>query len=258
MSDFAGYFDLKTVLLVTALSVVGKFLGAWFGTLMVAMPKLDRIPIALAHTPGGPMGVLLASVAKDAEVIGPQMFVALVVASIVSSLFVGPAFTWALHRNETHDVAGYFARNRVVWGLQAKSREEAIAALAAEAAKAPGMPALELIRETVSEREKTMGTGVGSGIAIPHARIEELSQPLVVVGVSQEGIEWDAIDGKPAHLVFLILTAIDENDTQLEILSTIAGAFSGPSTMHEIVDAGGAEQAWELVASALMSAEASA
>ena len=64
--DFASHFDPVLVIAVTALSIGGKFLGAWLGTLMVSMPALDRVPIAAAHIPGGPMGVLLASVAKEA------------------------------------------------------------------------------------------------------------------------------------------------------------------------------------------------
>jgi mannitol/fructose-specific phosphotransferase system IIA component (Ntr-type) len=49
-----------------------------------------------------------------------------------------------------------------------------------------------------------------------------LRRPWVVFGLSKEGIEWDAIDDRPAHLLFLVLTPSDDNDTQLEILSSIA------------------------------------
>ena len=67
-----------------------------------------------------------------------------------------------------------------------------------------------------------MGTGVGKGVAIPHARLETLARPLVLLGISKPGIDWNAVDDQPAHLIFLILTPADDRDTQLEILSTIA------------------------------------
>ena len=53
--DFAGEFHLWTVLSVTLLSVFGKFFGAWLGTLKVDIAAVDRIPVAIAHIPGGPI-----------------------------------------------------------------------------------------------------------------------------------------------------------------------------------------------------------
>lgn len=250
--DFVSDFDAVTVLAVTALSIGGKFVGAGLGTLMVKMPAADRMPVAIAHIPGGPMGVLLASVAMEAGVIGPRMFVALVVASIVSALAVGPAFAWRLRRREVHDVSNYFSREEFVFRLEVDTRLEAIGVLAAEAAGARGMPDAEVIREAVTAREKEAGTGVGRGIAIPHARLDLLPRPLVVVGISPEGIEWDEVDGKPAHLVFLILTSTaDDSDIQLEILAKIARAFSPAGVRRRLIDAEDANTAWACLQDAL-------
>ncbi len=250
--DFISDFNVSMVLVVAALSIGGKFFGAGLGTLMVKMPAADKVPVAIAHIPGGPMGVLLASVAMEAGVIGPQMFVALVVASIVSALLVGPAFTWKLAKAQTRDVSGYFSRERLMWKLCVESREEAIAAMAVEASRAPGMPAAEVIQAAVADRERTMGTGVGRGIAIPHARLDGLPQPLVAVAICEDGIEWDEIDGKPAHLVFLILTSTtDEQDTQLEILGKIARAFSDKGSARRIVGASSADDAWQRLTEAI-------
>ncbi len=257
--DFFADFDLLTVGLVTALSIGGKFAGAGLGTLMVRMPRRDRVPVAIAHIPGGPMGVLLASVAMGAGIIGPRMFVALVVASIVSALLVGPAFVWRLRTARGPDVRASFAPDRVVLGLEARTRGEAIGALVAEAARAGGTPPAERIREAVEAREAAMGTGIGRGIAIPHARLEGLERPLVTVGISRDGIDWDEVDGKPAHLVFLILTpATDPEDTQLEILGTIARAFSHPERARALTEATSPGEAWAALQTALERAAAEA
>jgi Kef-type K+ transport system membrane component KefB len=254
--DFVSDFHTSTVLVVTALSVGGKFAGAGLGTLMARMPAADRLPAAIAHIPGGPMGVLLASVAMEARVIGPQMFVALAVASIVSALLVGPAFNWSLRRAEPYDLSDYLSRDRVVWKLEAGTRAEAIQTLTAEAAKAGGMPDAGVIHEAVATREAAMGTGVGRGIAIPHARLSELTRPMVVLGICKEGIEWDEVDGKPAHLIFLVLTpSPDENDTQLKILARIARAFSDPAAIRELIDADDARAAWSCLRRVLLTRE---
>ncbi len=252
--DFVSDFDTVTVLSVTALSIVGKFVGAGLGTLMVRMPAADRLPVAIAHIPGGPMGVLLASVALEAGVIGPQMFVALVIASIVSALLVGPAFTRQLRQAETQDVSAYIAKDRVV-RLRAASRDEAIETLAGVAAGAPGAPGSDVIRRAVAAREATMGTGVGKGIAIPHARIPNLKTPIIAIGICREGIEWDEVDGKPAHLIFLVLTSSrDERDTQLRILAQIARCFSDPQRMRDVVDAVDTEGVWGCLQASLQPA----
>ena len=96
--NFAAHFDPSQVAIVTALSIFGKFLGAWIGTFGARVPAFDRLPVAIAHVPGGSMGVLLAVVGRRAEVIDEPLFVAIVFASIASSLVVGPAFSWSLRR----------------------------------------------------------------------------------------------------------------------------------------------------------------
>lgn len=243
--DFAAHFDPMMVLWVTLLSVVGKFAGAGMGTLMVRMPALDRFPTAIAHIPGGPMGVLLATVAKEAGVIGPQMFVALVVASIVSAIAVGPAFDWALRRRPAFNVLRFFAEDRIVPELAAETREAAIDALVAHVARSPGVPPVEEIAEAVHARERTMGTGIGHRIAVPHARFPGLAQPVVVLGISTDGIEWDAVDDQPAHLIFLVLTSAEETDSQLQILSTIARGLSDDEACRNLIHARTAAEAWQ-------------
>lgn len=70
-----------------------------------------------------------------------------------------------------------------------------------------------------------MATGLGSGLAVPHARLEGLAGPAVGVGISRAGIDFDAPDGRPAHLVFLLLTPRNDDGAQLEILADIARTF---------------------------------
>jgi mannitol/fructose-specific phosphotransferase system IIA component (Ntr-type) len=220
--DFVGNFRPGLVIAVTAVSIFGKFAGAGLGTWLVTMPAFDRLPTAIAHTPGGSMGVLLAVVGKQAGIIGPEMFVGIVFASIASSLAVGPAFDWSLRRREAQNVLGFFTKRGLIPRLAAHERFEIIDELVGHAVEIDRSLHRETVRAAVRAREETMGTGVGQGVAIPHARLETLARPLVVLGVSESGVEWNAIDDQAAHLIFLILTPADDRDTQLEILSTIA------------------------------------
>ena len=244
--DFVGNFRLGLVLAVTAVSVFGKFAGAGLGTWIVTMPAFDRLPIAIAHTPGGSMGVLLAVVGKQAGLIGPEMFVAIVFASIASSLVVGPAFAWSLRRREAQNVLGFFTKKGLVPRLAARERFAAIDELVDLAVQISPSLHRDTVRGAVRAREETMGTGVGKGLAIPHARLETLSRPIVVLGVSESGIEWNAIDDQPAHIIFLILTRADDRDTQLEILSTIAIGL-GDDEARDLLQTESVNEMWNIL-----------
>jgi mannitol/fructose-specific phosphotransferase system IIA component (Ntr-type) len=89
----------------------------------------------------------------------------------------------------------------------------------------------------VLEREATMATGIGEGVAIPHARIDGLQAPVVAAALSADGIDFDAPDGEPARLIFLLLTPRDDDGAQLEILADIARTFHNDQLREKAVRA---------------------
>jgi len=77
------------------------------------------------------------------------------------------------------------------------------------------------ILERILEREKQGSTGIGNGVAIPHARIKELKEAVLFVGLSRKGIDFASIDGDPVHLIVLFLTPLPESGLHVKILSQI-------------------------------------
>ena len=82
----------------------------------------------------------------------------------------------------------------------------------------------DLLKKVI-EREKIKSTGIGGGIGIPHAQTPGVTDIIACLGVTEQGIEFNAIDGKPVHLVFLIATKERTNSTYLGLLSRIARLF---------------------------------
>jgi PTS system fructose-specific IIA component len=78
------------------------------------------------------------------------------------------------------------------------------------------------------EREEETTTGVGQGIAIPHAQTDAVAQPSVAFCRSSAGLDFDAMDDQPAHLIFMILVPEGDTDQHLDILSSLSR-----SLMHE-------------------------
>ena len=75
----------------------------------------------------------------------------------------------------------------------------------------------------VRERERVLSTGIGLGIAIPHAKIAGVAKFVVAVGRHTAGIEFDAIDARPVHLVVLIAGPQDAQDRYLRLLARLSG-----------------------------------
>lgn len=87
------------------------------------------------------------------------------------------------------------------------------------------------------EREEKGTTGMGNGIAIPHARSENINEIFFFVGVSKEGINFDAVDDQPVHLIFLFITPFSESGTNLKILSKIASLAKNTAFVKKLVSA---------------------
>ena len=89
----------------------------------------------------------------------------------------------------------------------------------------------------VRERERVLSTGIGLGIAIPHAKIPGVTRFVVAVGRHGAGIEFDAIDGKPVHIVVLIAGPQDAQDRDLRLLARLSGRLRQEDVRRKILAA---------------------
>ena len=76
--------------------------------------------------------------------------------------------------------------------------------------------------EKLIQREKLGSTAIGKGIAIPHCKLKEAESPLLALAVSQKGVRFEALDGKPTHLFFLVVSSPDNPGQSLQILASLA------------------------------------
>ena len=81
---------------------------------------------------------------------------------------------------------------------------------------------LEKVRTAIHEREKIMSTGVGKGFAIPHGKSNAVNDVIAAFGKSTRDIDYDALDGKPVHLVFLLVGRDDMVSKHIKLLSRIS------------------------------------
>jgi PTS system nitrogen regulatory IIA component len=76
--------------------------------------------------------------------------------------------------------------------------------------------------EKLIQREKLGSTAIGEGIAIPHCKLKEVKSPLVALALSKKGVSFEAVDGKPTHIFFVVVSSPDNPSLNLQILAAIA------------------------------------
>ena len=136
----------------------------------------------------------------------------------------GPLMQRILKRKKTACLADVLTARTFVRRLQANTREEAISELSRVVGQSSGLNASSIER-AVLVRERIMATGLEKGLAVPHARLDGLTKPFVGLGISVDGIDFDASDGKPAQIILLILSPRDDESVQLDLIADIASIF---------------------------------
>lgn len=109
---------------------------------------------------------------------------------------------------------------------------------------------LELFRDGIHNREAQSSTGLGDGIAMPHAKNAAVTRPAVVFAKSDAGVDYDSLDGQPAHLFFMIAAPDSANDVHLQVLSGLSRLLLDPALLGKLKQAQTAEDVEVLFAAA--------
>jgi fructose-specific phosphotransferase system IIA component len=91
--------------------------------------------------------------------------------------------------------------------------------------------------KVIQEREAQATTGIGRGIAVPHGKDESIPALIAALGTSSSGIEFDALDGEPVHVVFLLLASNHEQGRHLQALAEISRLVGTPGFCRRVVEA---------------------
>lgn len=141
----------------------------------------------------------------------------------------------------------YTAENCIVPAMKAKSKAEALKELTnllfeRKRIKGAG-PALDQILA----REATESTGIGQGIAVPHARVPGLKSLVCAIGRIPEGLDFFAVDRKPVHLIFLICYPPTQQTTYLNFIASVAKLLRNPRHLESMLVAKTEQEMYELL-----------
>ncbi len=256
--DFADRFHAGLAMLLLALGIGGRFLGAWVGSALSRQPRRHWPLISAAHTPGGEMQIVIGLLAVEYGVITDTVFVAIIFGAVVSSVILGPWMRIALRGIGYPPLVDCFAADAVYLDLPLRDRDSALRELTALAARRLGAPPAEVLYAAVAAREADMGTALGNGVAVPHARLSGLKHPILIITRAQDEIDWNAPDGMPVRLIFLLLTPREDASLQIRILGAIARAVKDETSRNILLTAPTPEAFQEILCRRILGGNTSA
>jgi nitrogen PTS system EIIA component len=106
----------------------------------------------------------------------------------------------------------------------------------------------ENLLNALMEREQLGSTGIGENVAIPHAKISEIDQIITIFGRSIKGIEFDSLDKKPVHFIYLVLAPAKSSGQHLKVLARISRLLKNKSLREAIMGAAEINQIYSIIA----------
>jgi len=204
-TNFVANFSLPITVTVIVVACVGKLLGAGLGARLGGMDRRTSWGVGLAMNARGAMEMILGLIALQAGLIQEKMFVALVVMALFTSLISAPAMHFLIRSRREITLKETITTKLFLPELKAHTKLEALEQMCAVAAETVNNAPERFLR-LILEREAIVPSGWENGLAVPHTRVNGLPHPIVVVARVNNGIDFDARDGRLAVTIGRITT----------------------------------------------------
>lgn len=139
-----------------------------------------------------------------------------------------------------------YLNSKLVFFLEADSKDEALTQIVDDTVEGINLPEGERFKKAIFDREKFVSTGIGMGVAIPHAKLTAYNHFFISVAVLKSGIDWNALDGAPVRLIFLIGGPDDKQTEYLKILSSLTGVLRDEELRKNLIGASSGKEVLSL------------
>jgi len=130
-----------------------------------------------------------------------------------------------------HDV---FPPQFIKVNMEAEDKDEAFEEMVDHFCQITKSHAREEILASLKERETKMSTGIQKGIAIPHGTTNAVETVCGVLGISRDGIDYDALDGEPVYLLFMLIAPDKDSEKHLRVLQRLAELLGNPQFSQDL------------------------
>lgn len=144
-------------------------------------------------------------------------------------------------------IGDYFSSDDIIPDLVSRTKEGVLEELTEKLVESHDGIDRDEVLGVLLERELLGSTGIGGGIAIPHAKLRHVGDPIVVFGRSSTGISYDALDGKPVNLFFLLVADTNSVDRYLKLLARISRLLKDRALRGRLMEENGVDALYNLI-----------
>ena len=156
------------------------------------------------------------------------------------------------------EIKDLMIKDAMIMDLQATDKKGAIDEMVQKMYDAGRISDIETYKQGILAREAQTSTGLGDGIAMPHAKNAAVKEATVLFVKSNKGVDYEALDGQPTFLFFMIAAPEGANDTHLQALAALSRLLIDPDFVGKLKEAGTPEEVQELFQTAEQQKEAEA
>lgn len=144
-------------------------------------------------------------------------------------------------------LAQYLQPSRIATAVEAGSKAAALRVLAGLLVEGDDTLGEAAVLEVLLAREQLASTGVGSSVAIPHGRVGGLDEIRAAMAIVPGGVDFDAVDGQPVHILVAIIAPKDRPSQHLKVLADVSRLLRRPPVRAGLIQAASPESALELL-----------
>jgi fructose-specific phosphotransferase system IIA component len=137
--------------------------------------------------------------------------------------------------------------NSTIVGLKSETKDGIIEELVDSLEVGKAITDRDKVLQAVLEREKIMSTGIGDGIAIPHGKSDAVVELAAALGTHKRGVEFEALDGEPAYVFFLLVSPANVSGPHIKALARISRLLKNDDFKKKLIEAGSAEEVLQAI-----------
>ncbi len=235
----------------------GKVIGATLGGLLTGAPATITRHLGFCLLPQAGIAVGLVVAVQENPLFTPYEapITVIILAAIVISELCGPVLVKTVlgRAGETgrsgNLLFGIVPRHGITFDCRARDKWKLLRELVEFSARVygAGPKEKEKLLRSVIEREKSLSTGLGRGVAIPHGTVARGQRIMGVMAIIREGVDFDSLDGEKARVVILMIIPERHFEDHLKTLAAVSKVFSRPGMAESLAAAAGPEEAYHLV-----------
>jgi PTS system nitrogen regulatory IIA component len=134
-------------------------------------------------------------------------------------------------------VVDFLKPELVIGDIKATAKSDVLLEMTAQVARVEPRVNPGALRKVLEDRELLASTAIGDGIAIPHGKVDTITEMVGALGRSVGGLEFDSIDGKPTHLVFLLVAPASSTGIHLKALARLSRLFRVAQFRERLMEA---------------------